>query len=530
MPQATPEQAAAEQEPTAPVAAQRSPSLASLRGEDRDSVAGSRGRALLEAALWLTIAVAAAVGGVVAGTSIAGLACVAVLACSAVALGWSAGKAERAKLSREVDLRSHELRRASTELEIAQAEMVKRLSMAVEYRDEDTGAHIERIGRLSTLLAEEVGLEPELCARLTLAAPLHDVGKVAIPDAILLKPGPLTEDERAIIETHAEEGHRLLRGSTSSVLELAASIALSHQEKWDGSGYPRGLAGEAIPVEGRIVAIADVFDALTSDRVYRKAFPVEEAVKMMREQRGKHFDPVLLDAFMDVLGRAGADARGELRADPSALAEQTLETFGTALERGDAEMAEGAIATAIEDGIAPATLHVEVIAPALRRTRELRRAGEIDADRERLAQGMTRRVLATLGRYMLGNRTPSRERVLVAAIEGDEYTLELQMIHDQLAAAGFATTFESELPASGLRAAVAGVAPALVLLGDVPSEQKAEVARAMSEVREADPKIAIVLGGLAAGGATPEGLEDEHVLERIDEAVTTVQDALGTRD
>jgi methanogenic corrinoid protein MtbC1 len=480
--------------------------------------------------VWLTVALAAAVGGVLSGTSLVGLACVAVLVCAAVALGWSAGKAERAKLAREVDTRSHELRRASTELEIAQTEMVKRLSMAVEYRDEDTGAHIERIGRLSTLLAEQVGLEPELCSLLTLAAPLHDVGKVAIPDKILLKPGPLTEDERAIIETHAEEGHRLLRGSASSVLELAASIALSHQEKWDGSGYPRGLAGEAIPLEGRIVAVADVFDALTSDRVYRKAFPVEEAVKMMRDQRGKHFDPVLLDAFMEVLDRAGADARDELRADPGALAEQTLETFGTALERGDAEMAEGAIATAIEDGIAPETLHVEVIAPALRRTRELRRSGEIDADRELLAQGMTRRVLATLARYMLGNRTPSRERVLVAAIEGDEHTLELQMMHDQLAAAGFATTFESELPVGCLRAAVAGASPALVLLGAVREEQQAGVDEAMSAVRSADPKMAIVLGGLAAGGPAPDAREGARVLERIDEAVAVVQDALGKRD
>ena len=177
--------------------------------------------------------------------------------------------------------------------------------MAVEFRDEDTGAHIERIGRFSTLLAEHIGMDPEFCERLRHAAPLHDVGKVAIPDAILLKPGPLTPEERAIVETHAEEGHRLVRGSSSSILDMAATIALSHQEKWDGSGYPRGLKGEAIPIEGRIVAVADVFDALTSDRVYRKAFSVEDAVQMMREQRGRHFDPVLLDAFMEVLGRSG---------------------------------------------------------------------------------------------------------------------------------------------------------------------------------------------------------------------------------
>ena len=291
-----------------------------------------------------------------------------------------------------------------TELEIAQAETVRRLSMAVEFRDEDTGAHIERIGRFSTLLAEQIGLEEELCERMSHAAPLHDVGKVAIPDAILLKPGKLTAQERAIVETHAEEGHRLLKGSSSAILDLAATIALSHHEKWDGSGYPRGVVGEAIPIEGRIVAIADVFDALTSDRVYRKAFAVDEAVAMMRNERGKHFDPVLLDAFMEVLGSSGPDAREQVRADPIAVADSALDTFVTALQRADAEMAEGAVAQAIEDGIPAVELPGEVIEPALRRLAELREQGEIDSERERQAIGIARRVLATLRRYMLGRQ------------------------------------------------------------------------------------------------------------------------------
>ncbi len=153
------------------------------------------------------------------------------------------------------------------------------------------------------------------------------MGKVAIPDAILLKPGALSPDERAIVETHAEEGHRLLRGSSSSILDMAASIALSHHEKWDGSGYPRGLSGEAIPIEGRVVAIADVFDALTSDRVYRRAFSVEKAVEMMLEERAKHFDPVLLDAFMEVLGRSGPDARAQIKSNPQALLATVRETY-----------------------------------------------------------------------------------------------------------------------------------------------------------------------------------------------------------
>ena len=366
----------------------------STRGRSpHDRRRGSR-RALLWVP-WAALALLAGVGAIAGAGSALEIVSLAVLAVAATLLGWGFGESRRNALEQEIDGRSHELRRALSELEVAQTETVRRLSMAVEFRDEDTGAHIGRIGRLSTLLAEQIGMDPEFCERLSHAAPLHDVGKVAIPDAILLKPGPLTAQERAIVETHAEEGHRLLRGSSSSILELATTIALSHQEKWDGTGYPRGLGGEAIPLEGRIVAVADVFDALTSDRVYRKAFSVEEAVQMMREQRGRHFDPVLLDAFMEVLEAAGPDARQRSHVDPRELAESTLETYGAALERGDAETAEGTIAVAIENGIPATTLHGEVIAPALQRIRELRTAGEIDADREKLANGITRRVLAS---------------------------------------------------------------------------------------------------------------------------------------
>jgi hypothetical protein len=350
---------------------------------------------------WLALGVLAAVGAVLAGSPAFVVICVVVLAGSATAFGWRLGGRREVALEHEIDSRSSELKRALSELEIAQAETVRRLSMAVEFRDEDTGAHIERIGRFSTLLAEHVGMDADFCATLTHAAPLHDVGKVAIPDAILLKPGKLTTEERAIVETHAEEGHRLLRGSSSSILDLAATIALSHHEKWDGSGYPRGVVGEAIPIEGRIVAVADVFDALTSDRVYRKAFTVEEAVEMMHEQRGQHFDPVLLDAFMEVLGRSGPDAREQVRVDPGELTEDILETFATALQRGDAETAEGAIAQAIEDGMGAAMVHDEVIEPALRRVIVLKEEGQIDASGERLAMGIAKRVLATLRRYML---------------------------------------------------------------------------------------------------------------------------------
>lgn len=328
----------------------------------------------------------------------------ALLVCAACALlGWRLGEDRRRALQREVDERNHDLRRALSELEIAQAETVRRLSMAVEFRDKDTGAHIERIGRFSTLLAEQVGMSAEFTRRISHAAPLHDVGKVAISDSILLKEGELTPEERAIVETHTEEGHRLLRGSSSSILDMAATIALSHHERWDGSGYPRGLRGEQIPVEGRIVAIADVFDALTSDRVYRKAFSVERASEMMREQSGKHFDPALLDAFMEVLASSGVRERARGRSDRAALLESALDAYTGAISRGDPEAAEGAIAAAIEDGLEPEILRGEVIMPAMRRICELRAAGEVEPEVEQLASGIERRVLATMSRYMLAH-------------------------------------------------------------------------------------------------------------------------------
>jgi HD-GYP domain-containing protein (c-di-GMP phosphodiesterase class II) len=358
----------------------------------------SRRRALLLLAPALAAVVALALGGVVL-TVIGAL----VLVLVATIGGWLLGDDRRRALQSEVDDRNDDLRRALSELEIAQAETVRRLSMAVEFRDEDTGAHIERIGRFSTLLAEAVGMSVEFCRRISHAAPLHDVGKVAIPDAILLKPGSLTPEERAIVETHAEEGHRLLRGSSSSILDMGATIALSHHERWDGGGYPRGLERENIPIEGRIVAIADVFDALTSHRVYRDAFPVEKAVEMMLEQSDRHFDPVLLQAFMEVLDSTGADARTRVRSDPRSLIAGALELYTDAMRLGDAELAEEAIASALEDRIDPPTLQDEVVAPAMSRIEELHESGEIDADTAQRASAITRRVMATMNRYLLAH-------------------------------------------------------------------------------------------------------------------------------
>ena len=491
----------------------------------RSSRHGSHALALLR---WGLLGVAAAAGAIIAGGSLIVAGCVVVLALAATALGSRLADRQRAVLEGEIDARGIELKRALSELEIAQAETVQRLSMAVEFRDEDTGAHIERIGRFSVMLAEHIGMDTEFCERLKHAAPLHDVGKVAIPDAILLKPGPLTPEERAIVETHAEEGHRLVRGSSSSILDMAATVALSHQEKWDGSGYPRGLKGETIPIEGRIVAVADVFDALTSDRVYRKAFAVEDAIQMMLEQRGRHFDPVLLDAFMEVLGRTGGDSRAALRSDPAALVESALERFDTALERGDAEMAEGAVATAIEDGLSPTTLHAEVIGPALRRINVLADAGQVDAEREHRATTITRRVLATLYRYMTGGTEPTRQRVLLAGVEGDEHTLGLQMVHDQLAAAGFHTIFDTDLSAERLVAMVESQSPDLVVLGATLAASSDSVDLALRDLRSNHPNIPIVLGGPAVGGSLPRERGGMRVLERIDESVEAVEEQLAS--
>jgi hypothetical protein len=360
-----------------------------------------RGRRLGRRAPLLALATLAGAALLVLGGTVFTVLGAVVLAAVAALSGWLLGDDRRQALQLEVDERNDDLRRALSELEIAQAETVRRLSMAVEFRDEDTGAHIERIGRFSMLLAEAIGMSTEFCRRIGHAAPLHDVGKVAIPDAILLKPGALTADERAIVETHAEEGHRLLRGSSSSILDMGATIALSHHERWDGGGYPRGIAAESIPIEGRIVAIADVFDALTSHRVYRQAFSVERAVEMMLDQAGRHFDPVLLHKFMEVLDSSGTEARTRERSDPSSLLAGALEIYTDAMRLGDAELAEEAIAQAIEDGIAPATLEAEVIVPAMLRIGELRESEEIDLETERRADSITRKVMATMNRYML---------------------------------------------------------------------------------------------------------------------------------
>jgi response regulator RpfG family c-di-GMP phosphodiesterase len=179
----------------------------------------------------------------------------------------------------------------------AQREALGKLCEAVEMRSRETGQHIRRMALYSRLLAELLGLDAQRVALIEAAAPLHDIGKVSVPDAILNKPGRLDEREFAVMRAHAANGHELLSESSSAMLQLGAQIALTHHERWDGTGYPNGLAGEAIPLEGRIVALADVFDALMSKRVYKPAFPFEKTHAIIVEGAGTHFDPQLVALF-----------------------------------------------------------------------------------------------------------------------------------------------------------------------------------------------------------------------------------------
>jgi putative two-component system response regulator len=192
-----------------------------------------------------------------------------------------------------------EVRKATQEIVKRERETVFRLSKAAEYRDPETGAHILRMAHYSKLIARELGLSQAQQQLILEAAPMHDIGKVGIADKILLKPGPLTPQEFEVMKQHAMFGYELLNGSTSELLQAAAEIARGHHEKFDGSGYPEGLQGEAIPIFSRIVAVADVFDALTSARPYKKAWPVQEAVNLLERGAGSHFDPACVRAFLN---------------------------------------------------------------------------------------------------------------------------------------------------------------------------------------------------------------------------------------
>ena len=193
---------------------------------------------------------------------------------------------------------------ATQEVRTREKETLFRLAKAGEFRDEDTGNHVIRMARFSRLIAEAIGLDAQESETIELAAPLHDIGKIGLPDHILLKTDRLTEGEQRIMQRHPVIGYEILKDSPSKYLRMGALIALGHHEKFDGSGYPYGLVGDHIPLPARIVAVADVYDALTSRRPYKAAWLSDEAVRYLQGHRGLHFDPMLVDAFLRVRDEA----------------------------------------------------------------------------------------------------------------------------------------------------------------------------------------------------------------------------------
>ncbi len=205
-------------------------------------------------------------------------------------------------LEEKVMQRTAQLREAFSKIKSASLDTIHRLSKAAEYKDEDTGAHILRMSNYSAAVARKMELDAATVESILYAAPMHDIGKIGTPDRILLKPGKLDKDEWEIMKQHAANGARILEGSDAEFINLGEVIALTHHEKWDGNGYPKGIKEKEIPLAGRIAAIADVFDALTTKRPYKDPFPLEKAYGIIKESRGSHFDPDVVDAFFAVEG------------------------------------------------------------------------------------------------------------------------------------------------------------------------------------------------------------------------------------
>jgi putative two-component system response regulator len=207
-----------------------------------------------------------------------------------------------------------------------------KLAIAAEYRDDDTGTHIVRMGLIAEKLSQLLGEPEHFCFLIRLAAPMHDVGKIGVPDSVLKKPGGLTPEERQQMNMHPEIGFKMLGDTDVPLHQLAAKIALTHHEKYDGSGYPNGLRGEEIPFAGRVVALVDYFDALTMDRCYRKAFSDDVAVDMIRQERAKHFDPLIVDTFLANI-EVFKTLREAVNANPINFESLTMVSADTILER-----------------------------------------------------------------------------------------------------------------------------------------------------------------------------------------------------
>jgi len=204
-------------------------------------------------------------------------------------------------LNELVRLRTLALEQKTVELEQTRLEIIRRLGRAAEYKDDDTGLHVIRMSHYTRLLGETQKFGSDRLELLFNAAPMHDIGKIGIPDQILQKPGPLSDEEWVVMRQHPAIGAGIIGKHRSELLDMARTVALTHHEKWDGSGYPRGRKGEEIPLEGRIVAIADVFDALTSKRPYKGEWPVDQSAAYLREHAGRHFDPALVPQFLELL-------------------------------------------------------------------------------------------------------------------------------------------------------------------------------------------------------------------------------------
>lgn len=229
----------------------------------------------------------------------------------------------QANLRSRADWLDREVARATAALTAREEEVILRLSRAAEYRDGDTGAHIVRMAKYCRIIGGAMGLDDAQCQTLFLAAPMHDIGKIAVSDAILLKPGKLTPEERSVMEMHTLHGFQILSGSDSDLIRQAAGIAVSHHERWDGTGYPAQVKGKAIPLYGRVAAVADVFDALTSARPYKPAWAPDEALAYIKACSGQHFDPACIQAFTDHFDdvlTVTAEAAKDIAAEPQRAA------------------------------------------------------------------------------------------------------------------------------------------------------------------------------------------------------------------
>ncbi|MEW5981592.1 MAG: HD domain-containing phosphohydrolase [Acidobacteriota bacterium] len=236
-------------------------------------------------------------------------------------------------LASQVAQRTAQLSSALKQLDDASLEIIVRLTRAAEYRDELTGKHVLRVSYYAAAIARHLGYTEEQAKVLLRAAPLHDIGKIAVPDHILLKPGPLTPAEWEVMKTHTTIGARILAKSASDIVQLGETVALTHHERWEGGGYPANLAGTAIPIAGRIVALADVFDSLNSRRPYKPPLPREESVRIVLAERGKWFDPAVVDAFLlaeseisEIMACYADDEVGHSFAAPDVTVDTTMET------------------------------------------------------------------------------------------------------------------------------------------------------------------------------------------------------------